>query len=74
MPSDEYQITAMVDFGTKVLGTQNATLNSLADFKKSLNKVMDMQGKVLVIINDPCHNPTGYSSRWSAHSKSSQSL
>ena len=22
MPSDEYQITAMVDFGTKVLGTQ----------------------------------------------------
>jgi len=33
MPSDRYQITAMVDFGTKVLGTQNATLNSLSDFK-----------------------------------------
>tara|TARA_R110001583_G_scaffold77491_1_gene210877 strand:- start:3379 stop:4779 length:1401 start_codon:yes stop_codon:yes gene_type:complete len=37
MPSDEYQITAMVDFGTKVLGTQNATLNSLADFKDEIS-------------------------------------
>ncbi|MFQ3297982.1 MAG: UDP-3-O-[3-hydroxymyristoyl] N-acetylglucosamine deacetylase, partial [Polaribacter sp.] len=27
MPSDEYQITTMVDFGTKILGTQNATLD-----------------------------------------------
>ena len=26
MPSEEYQITTMVDFGTKILGTQNATL------------------------------------------------
>ncbi|UMB54534.1 bifunctional UDP-3-O-[3-hydroxymyristoyl] N-acetylglucosamine deacetylase/3-hydroxyacyl-ACP dehydratase [Lutibacter sp. A64] len=37
MPSDEYQITAMVDFGTKVLGTQNATLNSLKDFKDEIS-------------------------------------
>ncbi len=37
MPSDEYQITAMVDFGTKVLGTQNATLNSLKDFKSEIS-------------------------------------
>jgi UDP-3-O-[3-hydroxymyristoyl] N-acetylglucosamine deacetylase/3-hydroxyacyl-[acyl-carrier-protein] dehydratase len=36
MPSDEYQITAMVDFGTKVLGTQNATLNTLSDFKTEI--------------------------------------
>jgi len=36
MPADEYQITAMVDFGTKVLGTQNATLNSLSDFKNEI--------------------------------------
>jgi len=36
MPSDEYQITAMVDFGTKVLGTQNATLNSLSEFKTEI--------------------------------------
>ncbi|EAR11942.1 UDP-3-O-[3-hydroxymyristoyl] N-acetylglucosamine deacetylase [Polaribacter irgensii 23-P] len=33
MPSSEYQITAMVDFGTKVLGTQNATLERVSDFK-----------------------------------------
>ncbi len=36
MPSDEYQVTTMVDFGTKVLGTQNATLKSLADFKEEI--------------------------------------
>ena len=28
IPADEYQVTAMVDFGTKILGTQNATLNN----------------------------------------------
>jgi UDP-3-O-[3-hydroxymyristoyl] N-acetylglucosamine deacetylase/3-hydroxyacyl-[acyl-carrier-protein] dehydratase len=33
MPSSEYQITTMVDFGTKVLGTQNATLERVSDFK-----------------------------------------
>jgi len=37
MPSDEYQITTMVDFGTKVLGTQNATLNSLSEFKNEIS-------------------------------------
>ncbi len=37
MPSDKYQVTTMVDFGTKVLGTQNATLNSLSDFKKEIS-------------------------------------
>lgn len=37
MPAKEYQITAMVDFGTKVLGTQNATLNHITDFKKNIS-------------------------------------
>jgi len=37
MPSTEYQVTAMVDFGTKVLGTQNATLNRVTDFKKDIS-------------------------------------
>jgi UDP-3-O-[3-hydroxymyristoyl] N-acetylglucosamine deacetylase/3-hydroxyacyl-[acyl-carrier-protein] dehydratase len=32
MPSEEYQVTTMVDFGTKVLGTQNATMKSIAEF------------------------------------------
>lgn len=36
MPSDDYQVTAMVDFGTKVLGTQNATLKSMKDFKAEI--------------------------------------
>ncbi len=36
MPSSSYQITTMVDFGTKVLGTQNATLNTLSDFKSDI--------------------------------------
>ena len=36
MPSDEYQVTTMVDFGTKVLGTQNATLEKVADFKEEI--------------------------------------
>ncbi len=37
MPSDKYQVTTMVDFGTKVLGTQNATLNTISDFKKEIS-------------------------------------
>lgn len=36
MPADEYQVTAMVDFGTKILGTQNATLNTISDFKEEI--------------------------------------
>jgi UDP-3-O-[3-hydroxymyristoyl] N-acetylglucosamine deacetylase / 3-hydroxyacyl-[acyl-carrier-protein] dehydratase len=36
MPSDEYQVTTMVDFGTKVLGTQNATLKNITDFKTEI--------------------------------------
>ena len=37
MPAKEYQITTMVDFGTKVLGTQNATLNHVPDFKDDIS-------------------------------------
>ena len=37
MPSDEYQITTMVDFGTKVLGTQNASIKSLSEFKEEIS-------------------------------------
>ena len=33
MPSDDFSITTMVDFGTKILGTQNATLHKMSDFK-----------------------------------------
>ena len=37
IPSDTYQVTAMVDYETKVLGTQNATLSKLSDFKKDFS-------------------------------------
>lgn len=37
MPSENYQVTAMVDFGTKVLGTQNATLKDISDFKSQIS-------------------------------------
>jgi UDP-3-O-[3-hydroxymyristoyl] N-acetylglucosamine deacetylase/3-hydroxyacyl-[acyl-carrier-protein] dehydratase len=37
IPAEEYQVTTMVDFGTKVLGTQNATLKHLSDFKKDIS-------------------------------------
>ncbi|APA01036.1 bifunctional UDP-3-O-[3-hydroxymyristoyl] N-acetylglucosamine deacetylase/3-hydroxyacyl-ACP dehydratase [Flavobacterium commune] len=36
MPSDHYTVTTMVDFGTKILGTQNATLKSIDDFKTEI--------------------------------------
>ena len=37
MPADEYQVTTMVDFGTKILGTQNATLDSITKFKDEIS-------------------------------------
>ena len=36
MPSDHYEVTTMVDFGTKILGTQNATLKDISDFKSEI--------------------------------------
>lgn len=36
MPADDYQVTTMVDFGTKVLGTQNATMKNLSEFKEEI--------------------------------------
>ena len=37
MPANEYQVTTMVDFETKVLGTQNASLKTLKDFKEKIS-------------------------------------
>ncbi|MEQ9261663.1 MAG: bifunctional UDP-3-O-[3-hydroxymyristoyl] N-acetylglucosamine deacetylase/3-hydroxyacyl-ACP dehydratase [Owenweeksia sp.] len=36
VPAEEYQLSVMVDYGTKVLGSQNATLNHISDFKKEV--------------------------------------
>ncbi len=34
---------------------------NLASFKKACEEVMKVQDKLVMVINDPCHNPTGYS-------------
>ena len=38
MPNDHYSVTTMVDFGTKILGTHNATMKSIADFKTEISE------------------------------------
>ncbi len=37
IPADNYEVTTMVDFGTKVLGTQNATLKDISEFKDEIS-------------------------------------
>lgn len=37
MPAENYQVTTMVDFGTKVLGTQNASIKSIKEFKREIS-------------------------------------
>jgi aromatic-amino-acid transaminase len=32
-----------------------------ADFDRKLGEIMDAQGRALIFLNTPCHNPTGYS-------------
>ncbi|ADF52689.1 MULTISPECIES: bifunctional UDP-3-O-[3-hydroxymyristoyl] N-acetylglucosamine deacetylase/3-hydroxyacyl-ACP dehydratase [Zunongwangia] len=36
MPADTYKVTTMVDFGTKVLGTQNASIEHVSEFKDNI--------------------------------------
>ncbi|MDF9825259.1 aspartate/tyrosine/aromatic aminotransferase [Breznakia sp. PF5-3] len=41
----------------------------IESFREVCLSVMEEQGKLLVVVNDPCHNPTGYSlskSEWEA--------
>jgi aromatic-amino-acid transaminase len=39
---------------------ENGRLDA-ADFERKLRGVLDAQGRALVFLNSPCHNPTGYS-------------
>ena len=34
---------------------------NIASFKETCLETMKKQNKLVVVINDPCHNPTGYS-------------
>ncbi len=36
IPSDRFKVTTMINFETKVLGTQNAVLENISDFKKEI--------------------------------------
>ncbi len=37
LPADEYELSVMVDYGTKVLGSQGFRLNKIEDFKKEVS-------------------------------------
>ncbi|PDH46981.1 MAG: UDP-3-O-[3-hydroxymyristoyl] N-acetylglucosamine deacetylase [Bacteroidetes bacterium MED-G13] len=37
LPAKNYKVTTMVDFGTKILGTQNATIDSISEFKPQIS-------------------------------------
>lgn len=38
VPSEDYQITVMIDFNSKALSTQNARLKNISDFKEQISK------------------------------------
>ncbi len=38
IPSDEFRVSVMIDYETKVLGTQHASLNKIEDFKDEIAK------------------------------------
>lgn len=49
-----------VEYITYQLFDENGNFN-LVDLKKQMIFLKETQGRILLIINDPCHNPTGYS-------------
>ncbi len=54
IPSDNYTVTTMVDFGTKVLGTQNATLKDISDFKDEISdsRTFSFLHELEMLLND----------------------
>ena len=48
------------DFMTYKLFNDNGGFNT-DDLKKCMLELKASQGRILLVINDPCHNPTGYS-------------
>ena len=45
IPSDTFQVTTMVDFQTKVLGTQNASLDNITDVRNAFGKWAYQRGR-----------------------------
>lgn len=54
-------MATMSDMKTRTYQMFDGDHFNLCDFEKVCREVMEKQGKLLVVINDPCHNPTGYS-------------
>ena len=48
------------DFETYTLFNENGGLN-LNDIEAKMRKLKKEQGRIVLVINDPCQNPTGYS-------------
>lgn len=57
-----YKLMATMDnLKTKTYSLFEGDHFNLSSFKETCLEVMKTQDKLLMIINDPCHNPTGYS-------------
>ena len=57
-----YKLMAtMANINTKAYSLFEDDHFNLASLKETCQEVMKTQKKLLLIINDPCHNPTGYS-------------
>lgn len=57
-----YQLMAtMANLKTKTYSLFDGDHFNLTSFQNTCKEVMAQQEKLVVVINDPCHNPTGYS-------------
>lgn len=73
LDGDQTVILPEIAWGSYALMAQMNNLNvakyslfeddhfNLTSFKKTVASVMEKQNRILIVINDPCHNPTGYS-------------
>lgn len=57
-----YQLMASMDnLKTKTYTLFDGDHFDIRSFQKNCEEIIAQQDKLLVVINDPCHNPTGYS-------------
>lgn len=57
-----YQLMATQNnFAVKTYSLFDGDHFNLTSFKQTCLEVLNTQDKLLIVINDPCHNPTGYS-------------
>lgn len=54
----------MLTYDTYCLFDNDGNFN-LRDFENKIHMLKQSQGRVVVVINDPCQNPTGYSMKYS---------